>query len=369
MRVAVSPHNLTKRFPLTISRGTSAGSSNLVVAIEHEGLTGIGEAAPFYVGHGGDDATVLSARLEEWAALLADTAPWEMQRIEAILDDQAECDGSEGIEAHRPASAARAALDMACHDWLGKKTGLPVYRLLGLDPEAIVPTSLTIGINSPDIVRERVPEMLSRLAPKLLKIKLGSPDGIEADRAMFSVVRELTPPHVGLRVDANGGWSVEDARFMIRWLAEQGVEYVEQPLPAGDEDFLPLIYSSAPIPIIADESCSCAADVPGLADRVHGVNLKLMKSGGIREGLRVIHTARAHGLKVMMGCMGESSLSIAASAHLSPLADYLDLDSHLNLLPDPFTGLHWHDGRVLPGDAPGLGVQLAEETASVSALV
>jgi muconate cycloisomerase len=245
---------------------------------------------------------------------------------------------------------------MACYDWLGKKTGMPVYRLLGLDPNRIVPTSVTVGINPPNVVRERVPELLARLQPKELKVKLGSPEGIGADQAMFAVVRELTPEGVGLRVDANGGWSVEDARYMIGWLAALGVGYVEQPLPQGDEDFLPLIHSSSPIPIFADESCQRAEDIPRLADRVHGINLKLMKSGGIREGLRVIHTARSHGLKVMMGCMGESSLAISASVHLSPLADYLDLDSHLNLNPDPFVGLRWEDGRVLPSEAAGLGV-------------
>jgi len=198
---------------------------------------------------------------------------------------------------------------------------------------------------------------MARLSPKALKIKLGSPEGLEADRAMFAVVREMTPPGVALRVDANGGWTVAGAQEMLRWLAERGVEYVEQPLPRGQEADLPTVHRNAPLPIFADESCRTAADVPKLADRVDGINLKLMKAGGIREGLRVIHTARAHGLTVMMGCMSESSLAIAASAHLSPFADYLDLDSHLNLLPDPFTGLTWADGRVLPDTTPGLGVR------------
>src|SRR5205085_512116 len=150
---------------------------------------------------------------------------------------------------------------------------------------------------------------------------------------------------------------LREARAMIRWLAERGVEYVEQPLAMGLESVLRELFTDSPIPIFADESCRVAADLPGLVGKVHGINLKLMKSGGIREGLRVIHAARACGLKVMMGCMSESSLAIAASAHLSPLADHLDLDSHLNLLPDPFAGAEYLGGRVVPNDLPGLGVR------------
>jgi L-alanine-DL-glutamate epimerase-like enolase superfamily enzyme len=146
---------------------------------------------------------------------------------------------------------------------------------------------------------------------------------------------------------------------MIRWLAKRGVEFVEQPLALGQEADLPAVFRRSPLPIFADESCRVSGDIPKLAGRVHGINLKLMKSGGIREGLRVIHSARAHGLKVMMGCMSESSLAIAASAHISAFADYLDLDSHLNLMPDPFTGLTLDSGRVLPGNMPGLSISAA----------
>ncbi len=344
MQIHIHPLPLNKRYPLTISRGTSAGSDNLLVEVTHDGIMGRGEFAPYSLGDGGaENAASARADLEHWREELAEIAPWEMQRAESVLDT-----GN--------SRAARAALEMALHDWMGRRIGLPVYQLLGGDLSRIVPTSVTIGINLPDVVRERVPELLERTGARSLKIKLGSPNGLEADQAMFSVVRESTPPGIALRVDANGGWSVEGARRMLRWLAERGVEYVEQPLPLGQEADLPAVHKDAPLPLFADESCRTAADVPLLAGCVDGVNLKLMKAGGIREGLRVIHAARAHGLKVMMGCMSESSLAIAASAHLSPFADYLDLDSHLNLLPDPFTGLRWTEGRVLPGDGPGLGV-------------
>jgi L-alanine-DL-glutamate epimerase-like enolase superfamily enzyme len=351
MQIRDSPLPLTKRYPLTISRGTSAGSDNLLVEVTHGGITGLGEMAPVNIGYGDESAAAMLPVIESWAGPLEDLAPWEMQRVEERLA----C-----VDAVGAVPAARAALDMALYDWLGKQTGMPVYALLGLDPGRIVPTSITVGINPPDVVRERVPELLSRLRPRYLKVKLGSPAGPEADREMFEVVRELTPPEVGLRVDANGGWSGEAAITMCKWLAERGVAYVEQPLPVGREAELAAVRAASPIPLFADESCRFAADVPKLAGLVDGINLKLMKAGGIREGLRVIHTAKAHGLKVMMGCMSESSLAIAASVHLSPLADFLDLDSHLNLLPDPCCGLRWEEGRVLPSEAPGLGVRLTE---------
>lgn len=344
MIIKTTPLTLIKRYPLTISRGTASGSQNLLIEVIHEGQSGFGEFSPVSIGDGEETSETAQAALSFWNKVLQSVSPFEMQRIEEI-----------GGGEHKN-RAAWCALDMALYDWVGKRVGLPVYRLLGLSPQKIVPTSLTVGINPPDVVRERIPDLLARLRPKELKIKLGSPEGIEADKAMFEVVHELTPPEVGLRVDANGGWTVEGAQQMVCWLAERGVAYVEQPLPRGQEEDLPAVHRNAPLPLFADESCRVASDVPRLAGCVDGINLKLMKAGGIREGLRVIHTARAHGLKVMLGCMSEASLAIAASVHIAPLADYLDLDSHLNLLPDPFTGLMWEDGRVLPGDLPGLGI-------------
>ncbi len=159
------------------------------------------------------------------------------------------------------------------------------------------------------------------------------------------------------RVDANGGWDVEGALAMDRWLADRGVELVEQPLPQGHEHELPALHRGSSLPIVADESVRTSADVAALADRVDGVNLKLMKCGGLDEALRIIHTARAHGLSVMIGCMGESSLAIGAGAQLAPFVDHLDLDSHLNLLDDPFDGPTFTDGVVRPSDRPGLGVR------------
>ncbi|MFN3690222.1 MAG: enolase C-terminal domain-like protein, partial [Fimbriimonadales bacterium] len=165
---------------------------------------------------------------------------------------------------------------------------------------------------------------------------------------------------VALRVDANGGWNLQDALTMCRWLAQRGVEYVEQPLPRGAEGDLPALYRESPLPLFVDESCFNTQDVVRLADRVHGINIKLMKCGGLSEAIRMVHTARALGLQVMYGCYSDSSLSISAAAQIAPLADHLDLDSHLNLIDDPFVGAELVAGRVLPNDAPGLGVRLRE---------
>ncbi len=339
--------DLTKRHPLTISRGTIRGSTNVVVTVSHEGVSGMGEMAPSDVT--GDSAESAELDLTEWASVLHDHAPDEFDRIDHALRAIGAPDRG----------AVRAALDIACHDWWGRSLGRPVWRLLGLDATRVPATSLTIGINPPDVIREVVPEILNRTRAAYLKVKLGQAAGVDADKEMFLAVQEAAR-RAGFvpkwRVDANGGWDVSGAQSMIEWLAERGVIEVEQPLAQGREEELPMLFRTTTIPIFADESVRVASDVADIADRVHGVNFKLMKCGGLREGLRIIHTARAHGLRVMIGCMGESSLAISAGAQLAPLVDAVDLDSHLNLLDDPFEGASYVDGRIVPNDLPGLGV-------------
>ncbi len=346
MKISHQVITLQKRVPLTISRGTSAGSDNMFVWIEHEGITGIGEMAPVNIGDGEESAVDAAFQIEILKDELLVVEPWNMEVVHGILTE------------HDVKGSTRAAIDFALYDWLGKRAGMPLYQLLGANTSQIVDTSLTIGICSPEDAGNRTSEILGRLAPSSLKVKLGSPQGVEADRAMLSAIFDVCPKQIKIRVDANGGWNLSDAASMMGWLASNGVEYVEQPLSTGQEEDLPYLFKTAPLPIFADESCRTSRDVLKLADRVHGVNLKLMKSGGIREGLKLIHTARAHGLKVMMGCMSESSVAISASVQISAFADYLDLDSHLNLLPDPAAGLQWTNGRVLPGVGNGLGVEL-----------
>lgn len=344
MKLSLTRMSLTKRHALTISRGTQQGSENLIVTLEHEGVRGIGEMAPASGGATPDTADKAERFLESLQERCQELTPWDMQRWE------------ESWQANPGSDGACAALDMALHDWIGKRLNVPLWRLFGLDRARIAPTSVTIGINPPDVVREILPEILGRTQARILKVKLGSPQGIEADQAMFAAAQEACLHAVTWRVDANGGWTLEAARQMIRWLAARGVEFVEQPLPRGQEADLPALHHDSPLPLFVDESVYRSSDIPPLAPYIEGVNLKLMKSGGIREAIRIIHTARACNLQVMIGCMSESALAITAAAQISPLVDALDLDSHLNLTNDPFTGAEWRDGRVLPNDLPGLGV-------------
>ena len=346
MQLAWATFTVNKRFPLTISRGTTAQTVNVWARIEADGIEGWGEASPFGIGDFRQSTEQILEHLARARPLLEPLHPLERARVEQTLREA-------GI-----GSAARAAIDLALWDWLGKRTGLALWQMLGLSREAVAPTSVTIGINPPEVAQQRTRDWLELTHARALKIKLGNPAGIEADQAMFEAIRQVAPQGVALRVDANGGWSLQDALTMCRWLAARGVEYVEQPLPRGAEDDLPHLHRESPLPIFVDESCFDSRDVVRLADRVHGVNIKLMKCGGLSEALRMVHTARALGLQVMYGCYSDSSLAISAASQIAPLADHLDLDSHLNLLDDPFIGAELHDGKVIPTRAPGLGVRL-----------
>lgn len=338
MQVEYRSVYLKKRFPLRISRGVFEGGENLFVSVTEGGHTGWGEMAPGE-GEGAGSAAEGQAQLEAFCP----------EGLSASIHDTWDAAREHGL-----APCALAALDMALWDLRAKQAGMPLYRMLGLARRGVV-SSLTVGINPPEVVRERVPLLLEKGA-RALKIKLGSPEGIEADMAMFTSVLEAAEGSGAvLRVDANGGWSLTDARRMMVWLAERGVEYVEQPLPRGAEDQLPALFKDRALPIFVDESCCFASDIPGFAHAVDGVNLKLMKAGGITEALRIVATARAHGLKTMIGCMGESSVSIAAGASIGALFDYIDLDSHLNLDPDPAGGAPFAHGVTLPADRPGHG--------------
>jgi muconate cycloisomerase len=267
----------------------------------------------------------------------------------------------EAWEAMRAADVdppAIAALDVALWDLRAKKAGKPLYELLGLEKRS-VPTSVTIGINPPSVTLERVPDILRRTGAKCLKIKLGSPEGRAHDKEHFLAAKEASAPFGSiLRVDANGGWTVDEAVEMIGWLKTHGVDYVEQPLVEGGEAGLTTLFSSRELPIFIDESCRWASDVEKWADRVDGVNLKLMKCGGITEALRIVAEARKHNLKTMIGCMSESSVAIAAGAAMGALFDHIDLDSHLNLNPDPASGAPIVDGVIVPLDVPGHGAKL-----------
>lgn len=352
MDIQIQTFTVHKRVALTISRGTTAQTTNVWIRIEHDGVEGWGEASPFSTGEKPQTTEAIARALQAITPLLKSLSPLERQRIEQLLH-----------QAKIP-SAARAALDIALYDWLGKYVGLPLWQLWGLDRDRIVPTSVTIGISTPEAAKQRVLDWLGKGTVEspwrdiqALKVKLGSPEGIAADQAMFEAVQITAPQITQISVDANGGWDVEASLRMSHWLSDRGVTYIEQPLPKGRESELPKLFYLSPLPIFVDESCLTSRDIPMLSDRVHGINIKLMKSGGLSEALRMIHLAKAYDLKVMFGCYSDSTLSNTALAHLSPLADYLDLDSHLNLLDDPFIGASFENGRVVPNDQSGLGIR------------
>lgn len=333
---------LEKLYPLTISRGTSTNSDNLFVYVSDSNHTGIGELSPA-IGKGWSSENG-RAQLKELfpGGIDAESIPdvYSMMR-EAKVDPP-----------------AMAALDIALWDLYGKQVSQPLYKIWGLAKRSVA-TSVTIGINPPEVTRERVPDILRRTGAKFLKIKLGSPDGRDFDKAHFEAARESSASFgVNLRVDANGGWTVDEANMMIPWLAERGVDYVEQPLVEGGEDGLPHIFAGRKLPIFVDETVKFAEDVPKVASCVDGVNLKLMKCGGPTEALRIVATARAMGLQTMIGCMSESSVAIAAGAHLGSLFDHIDLDSHLNLNPDAANGAPIENGVIVVTDRPGHGSEL-----------
>lgn len=346
MKIKYYKVSLKKRFPLAISRGVRGDSHNLFLSYEKDGFMGWGEAAP--------------GKNEK-----AETVEEIKDQLIAFLEQGIESNTIEELNQKakqmKIAPCAYAALDIALWDWKAKKAQLPLHQLLGL-PRPTVPTSLTLGIIPPDQVKERIQLMLKNSSAKALKIKLGSPQGIEADQQMFTQVLESTQKNqIKIRVDANGGWSTQDAIYMMKWLANRGVEYIEQPLEEGKESELQYLYPNRPLPIYIDESCRYAQDVVKWADYIDGVNMKLMKCGGITEALLIIENAKKHNLKTMIGCMSESSVSIAGATALSGGIDHVDLDSQYNLAPDPSSGVKLINGVTTPDFVPGHGAELKPE--------
>jgi muconate cycloisomerase len=330
---------LKRKRPLTISRGTSGESENLLVTVSADGIDGTGESAP--IGYAGQET---KAGANELALVdFRSLSPWQIAEIEQA--------------ANEVSSSAKSALICACYDWLGKRVQLPVYKLLGLS-RGQQQTSITVGINPPEVVSELAPQLIRETGTPFLKLKLGNPAGVDADKESFSAAREACPAATRIRVDANGGWTVSDAVHMVAWLQERGCDYLEQPLPIGSEEGLAEIRKVRTIPVFIDEYISSAKDVVKFAGLCDGVNVKLMKSGGLAEALRIVHVARAHGLQTMIGCFGESSIGISAAAAMGSLFDHVDLDSHLNLDPDPAVGLAMENGRHMLSEEPGFGTHL-----------
>jgi muconate cycloisomerase len=335
--------NLKKKFPLQISRGIHSESQNVFIELIEDGITAWGESAP-----GKTEGASSAIQVEESLVKLIE------EGIEglSIYDVY-----QKGKELKTP-PCALAALDIALWDLKAKKANLQLNDLLGI-PKPSTPTSITVGINPPEVVKKRVELILKNKQVRALKIKLGSPNGIDYDKEIYSQVLESTKSSkISIRVDANGGWDLDDAKEMIKWLSERNAEYIEQPLAEGNEDQLKFLFKGRSLPIFVDESCRFSEDVPRLANFVDGVNLKLMKCGGITEALRILNTARSFGLKTMIGCMSESSVSISAGASLTGIIDYVDLDSHYNLSPDPSSGAVMINGVTMTNNDDGHGANL-----------
>jgi L-alanine-DL-glutamate epimerase-like enolase superfamily enzyme len=336
-RFSVSRRRLMLTHTWTIARNSSDYKDNVFVRIERDGVVGWGEAAPNVRYGQSAEATI---EVLEKARSLVEAGDWlQYVDLDLRLRWERELAGD---------SCAHAALDMAILDWVGGKLRTPLYRMLGLDPAKAPVTTFSIGIDSPQVIREKVEE--ARDFP-VLKIKVGR----DNDAEILAAVRDATDKP--LRVDANEGWKdKEQALDKIQWLAGLGVELIEQPLPSSMIEETAWLKERVEIPIVADEAVKTAGDIPRLAGAYDGINIKLMKSGGPQEAIRMIHVARALGMKIMLGCMIESSVAISAAAQISPLADWADLDGNLLISNDPFQGVGVRQGRLILNDRPGLGV-------------
>jgi L-alanine-DL-glutamate epimerase-like enolase superfamily enzyme len=335
LRMDVEVLTLRTKHPFVIARGGQSDHRTVWVRLtDAEGNEGWGEAAPskYY----GETADSVVAALQLYGSMLPDD-PFHLEDAERRWENKL-----------RGNAAARAALSTALHDLVGKRLDVPVFRMWGLDPCMAPKSTFTIGLDAPDRIRAKV---LEADQYPILKVKLGTDHDLDILRA----IRQATDKEI--RVDANCGWTVKRALRMLPVLDEFGVTVLEQPLVPHDLDGLAVVTAQADIPVIADESCLTAVDIPPLVGKVDGINIKLAKCGGLREALRMIAVARAHGLMVMVGCMIESSLGITAAAHFTPLVDIVDLDGAALLADDPFVGATIDCGQVTLPAGAGLGVR------------
>jgi L-Ala-D/L-Glu epimerase len=320
----------------TIARQSREVEEVVHVELEHDGIVGYGEGVP--VDYWGETPDSTLAFLEDEAPALLGGDPFALEYIGGRMSRRP---GEQG---------AKQALDGALHDWVGKRLGQPVWRLLGLSPIS-PPTSYTIGIDTIEGTLDRAQRATGF---EVLKVKVGGAD----DLARLEAVRDTTGAR--LRIDGNEGWTLETASRLMPILVDLGVEFVEQPFPADDVDAYVALHELSPrLPVLIDEGCKDLLDVSRVAGYADGINIKLSKAGGIREALRMVHAARALGLEVMLGCMIESELGIAAAAQIASLVDYVDLDGHFLIAESPFTGLGFRDGGVVASAEPGLGVRPA----------
>jgi len=337
MKLSFEKFELRKKYPFTISGHTMLSQTVIYVTITHEGFSGTGEASPgYYFNETIDDVTNF------YTSLIADFEGFtSMDNRQAIMDF---------VQQKRPGlTAAKGGIDIALNDLYGKITGQPCYKLFGANPATMPITSFTIGMDEPAVIRKKVREATDF---RFLKIKLGG----ERDKDIIEAIRAESD--LPLTVDANQGWtSREEALDMIHWLKERGTVFIEQPMHADRRDDNAWVTEHSPLPVVADEAVQRLADVEKAKGVYHGINIKMSKCTGMLEGYQILQKARSLGLKVMIGCMGESSVAILGAAAIAPLCDWVDLDSSWLMANNPYEDPTLVNGRIILSDEPGLGLR------------
>lgn len=336
MKLTYRLFDLTRKYPFTISGHTFTKETTVYVQLEHDGVTGYGEAAPgYYFNETMEGFTGYLDRLD----MKQFNDPTAVEEILAYCDSQAP-----GL-----LTSAKAAVDIALHDLLGKMAGKPCYSLFNADPATMPETTFTIGIDTPDMIRKKVMEVSGF---NRLKVKLGGPN----DKEIIDTIRSVSD--LPLTVDANQGWrDREQALDMIHWLNERNTIFIEQPMPKDEWDNNAWLTQHSPLPVVADEAVQRLKDVDRIKGAYHGINIKMVKCTGMHEGAKMIKRARELGLKVMIGCMGESSVAILGAAAIAPLCDWVDLDSSWLMSNNPYQDPELQDGRIILNSDPGLGLR------------
>ena len=335
MKLTFEPYELQLRHTFTVASYSRTTTPDVQVKIEYDGFTGYGEASmPPYLGQTVESVTTFlnKVNLEQFKD------PFQIDDILTYIDGINEGD-----------AAAKAAVDIALHDLVGKMMGQPWFRIWGLDASKAPDTTFTIGIDTAEVVREKTKECADQF--NILKVKVG----LDNDKEMIETIREITD--LPIAVDANQGWKDKNqALEMIHWLAEHGIVMVEQPMPKEMLDETAWLTENSPLPIFADEAIQRLKDIPSIKGAYTGINIKLMKCTGMREAWKMANYAHAEGMRVMVGCMTETSCAVSAAAQLSPIVDFADLDGNPLISNDRFEGMTVVNGKITLPDRPGIGI-------------
>lgn len=347
LKMRFFPYELQLQHTFTVATYSRNTTPDVQVELEYDGIIGYGEASmPPYLGQSVESVMDFLSRVD----IEQFDDPFRIEDIMAYLDT---IEPSSKLQlGAKDDTAAKAAIDIALHDLVGKLLGAPWYKIWGLNPADTPDTTFTIGIDTPEVVREKTRECADRF--NILKVKLGRDE--QSDKEMIETIRSVTK--LPIAIDANQGWKDRSyALDMIHWLKEQGIVMIEQPMPKEQVDDTAWVTEHSPLPVFADESMQRLVDVPRMKGVFHGINIKLMKCTGMREGWKMANLARALGMRVMIGCMTETSCACSAAAQLSPLVDFADLDGNLLISNDRFTGMQVVNGKITLNELPGIGIQ------------